>query len=335
MLTENEKIYITEHYVGWKQGRFRYWESLPQANLNDPQSLEWAEASQNKPPLIFIHGYGGLIEHWRRTFTGLKGRYRLYALDLLGFGFSEKKSGNQINYSAELWAKQVRDLLIHKNEKKAIIVGHSLGGMVAIQFARQYPEMVEALVLVDSAGLPDQGNAEIEGARQQSGGKRGGRFDFGVLAYNAIKAPLLGEAAALALGFSSDWAARATLKNSYYNQAKVTDQLVEQFRAPLRTPNATLAFLAITRNFATYQLPIQPGDLTMPTLIMWGQYDRSMPPDIMLPRWQKLIPQAETFVVSDSGHCPQDERPDILNPRLIQFVEQLVASKKSEPVNQL
>jgi pimeloyl-ACP methyl ester carboxylesterase len=68
---------------------------------------------------------------------------------------------------------------------------------------------------------------------------------------------------------------------------------------------------------------------------MWGQYDRSMPPDIMLPRWQKLIPQAETFIVTDSGHCPQDERPDILNPRLIQFVEQLVASKNSVSVTKL
>jgi pimeloyl-ACP methyl ester carboxylesterase len=326
MLSNKEQTYISEHYASWKPGKFRYWQSLPQ---NIPGvSFEQVEKSKQKPALIFIHGYGAMIEHWRHNFEGLKGQYRLYAIDLLGFGFSQKSPGSKVKYSADLWAKQVRNFLLFKGEEKAIIVGHSVGGMVATHFAYNYPQMVEALVLVDAAGVPDQVEIEKEALQRQRQGKRG--IDFGELLFSAINKPLIGEMAALALGVSSEWAIRSSLKQAYWDSAKVTDQLVEQFSAPLRSPGGALSYLAVTRDLQSYRLPVKPGDLTMPTLVIWGQHDRSMPVDLMLPRWQALIPQAETFVVEDAAHCPQDERPDQFNSRLIQFVEQIITADQKE-----
>jgi pimeloyl-ACP methyl ester carboxylesterase len=320
MLTKTEKEYITEHYVNWKPGRFRYWQSIPRYESIDSQEAKLAEESREKPALVFIHGYGAMIEHWREAFAGLRGRYRMYALDLLGFGFSEKLPGSKVKYSAELWARQIRDLLVHKGESKAILLGHSMGGMAAIQFARMYPDKIEGLVLVDSSGLPEQGKLEEEGARQQ--GRN--RFNFGNLLFNAISAPGVGEMMALAMT-STEWAAKAGLVQAYKDRSKVTPQLVEQFQAPLRTPGAALSYLAVTRSFADFQLPIKPGDLTLPTLIIWGEFDKSMPPNLMLPKWQKLFPQAEVYLVKDAAHCPQDERPDLVNPQIAEFVEKLVA----------
>jgi pimeloyl-ACP methyl ester carboxylesterase len=317
MIKDSEKLYITEHYVGWKPGKFRYWEALPK-----PTDAGY-EASKDKPALVFIHGYAAMIEHWRYALAGLKGKYRMYALDLLGFGFSEKLSGDKVHYSADLWARQVRDLLIHKGEKKAILIGHSMGGMVGIQFSRNYPDMASGLVLVDSSGLPDQGQVEKEGMAQ---GKRRGLIDFGELTYNAIKAPGLGELAAFAIS-ATEWAVRSGLKQAYWDTNKVTPELVEQFRAPLRIPGGPQAYLAVTRNFAEYQLDLKPGDLSLPTFIIWGEHDRSMKPEIVLPRWQKLFPHAGVYVVKDAAHCPQDEKPEEVNTQIEQFVEKLVSSR--------
>lgn len=317
MLTNQEKLYITEHYARWKPASYRYWESLPAAELGNTREEEQVAQAKSRPAIVLIHGYGASVEHYRRTFAGLKNRYRIYALDLVGFGLSEKKNGREVNYSPELWAQQVYDFLAYKGEEKAILVGHSLGGMVSICFSQLYLDKVAGLILIDTAGLPDQGAAELEGARSQ--GNR--NVDTGALLFNAIRTPLVGET--LALLMTNRFAAERSLRDAYYNQRKVTPQLIEQMAAPLRTPGARDSYLAITRNFSTYQLKIKPGDIKVPVLIIWGDHDKWMPPATMLPRWRKLIPQAEVYTVESSGHCPQDERPDLVNPQILQFVEKI------------
>jgi pimeloyl-ACP methyl ester carboxylesterase len=198
--------------------------------------------------------------------------------------------------------------------------------MVALEFYRQYPEMVDGLILVDSSGLPDQGRAEMQ---SQNGGKETNGFSLGELTYGLIKAPLIGETMAALIAVNT-WATKRGLEQAYYNQAKVTSKLVEQFVAPLRSPGARGSYLAVTRNFAEYQLPLQPGEIKAKTLIIWGQFDKSMPPALMLPRWRKLIPDARVYVVENSGHCPQDERPDLVNPQIMHFMESFanVASER-------
>ena len=318
-LTPSEKTYITEKFANWKPGRIRYWESLPSAETEN------SGEARPKPALLMIHGYGAMLEHWRQTFAGLKGQYRLYAFDLLGFGGSAKPNGAQVNYSARLWSRQVYDFLKLKGEEKVIIAGHSMGGMVALEFAFTHPEMVAGLVLVDAAGLPDQGKLEQEAARLHS--RNPNRIDWSSFTYNLIKAPLLGETMAALLTLPNQWAIRRFLENAYYNKNRVTPQLVEQFLEPLRMPGVAGSYLAITRNFANYQLTFKPGEISGPVLIMWGEHDRNMPVDLMVPRWKKLLPQAEVFRVPDTAHCPMDERPDLVNPRLSQFIEQVAAGK--------
>jgi pimeloyl-ACP methyl ester carboxylesterase len=320
MLTNEEKKYIADRYVNWRPGKIHYWESLPETFLDDPAQVE---ESKQKPALILLHGYAASVEHWRHTFAGLKGRYRMYALDMLGFGLSDKPNGNQVRYSAGLWAKQVYDFLKFKKEEKVVLVGHSMGGMTSIKFSLEHPEMVAGLILIDSSGLPDQGQAEMQGQNRE------GSSQWGELLYSAIQAPLLGEAMA-ALLTSNTWVARRSLEQSYYDKSKITPQLVEQFLAPLRSPGARDSYLAVTRNFADYQLPLKPGDIKAPTVLIWGEFDRTMPPPVMLPRWQKLLPQAGVYVVAKAGHCPQDERPDLVNPQIIQFVENLVEAQTTK-----
>lgn len=326
-LTNNEKAYISEKFVKWQPGRIHYWESIPTANPADPDAAQKVAESEQKPPLIMLHGYAAMLEHWRRTFAGLKGQYRLYALDLLGFGGSDKPNGSQVHYSASLWARQVYDFMQFKGMEKAVIAGHSLGGMVALQFARQHPEMVAGLILVDSAGLPDQGQAEQEARRENS--RPGSRqwINFGDLTFNLIKAPLIGETMAAVLTLPNERLIRRFLEGAYWNQSKVTPQLVEQFTEPLRSGGASGSYLAVTRSFREFQLQLKPGEIKGPVLIIWGEYDRMMPPDQMLPRWLKLIPQAQTVRIPDAAHCPMDERPDLVNPPIMRFLDSLATVK--------
>jgi pimeloyl-ACP methyl ester carboxylesterase len=316
-LRTDEKEYITERFVKWKPGGFfRFWESKPE---NDP-------ADKDTPALVMIHGYGAVLEQWRYAFADFKGQYRLYALDLLGFGGSAKPNGRQVEYSAELWARQIYDFAKYKGEKKIFIAGNSLGGMVGLEFARNYPEMLAGLILIDTAGLPDQGKLEQETARKNS--RFRGKLDLGMLTFSMIQAPIVGETLARLVTLPpNDWAIRKSLENAYYDQRKVTPELIKDFITPLRSPGAADSYLAVTRSFTRFQLDLKPGDIKGPVSIIWGEFDRSMPPGVMIPRWKKLIPQAETFVVRNSGHCPMHESPEQVNPRMFDFMERVVAGE--------
>src|SRR5260370_15518544 len=89
---------------------------------------------------------------WDRVLDALALKFRVYALDLLGFGYSSRLESGDYSYS--LYAEQVRQFMDALGLTTASVVGHSTGGGTAIQFAVQHPERVDKLILVDSAGLP-------------------------------------------------------------------------------------------------------------------------------------------------------------------------------------
>src|SRR5687767_15282020 len=102
------------------------------------------------PALVLIHGITGTWRHWEKVMPGLAERFTVLAPDLLGHGESAKPRGD---YSLGAFASGIRDLLLTLGIEQATIVGHSLGGGVALQYAYQFPERSERLVLVNSGGL--------------------------------------------------------------------------------------------------------------------------------------------------------------------------------------
>ena len=100
--------------------------------------------------VILIHGLGGYLEHWQQNIESLADRHRVYALDLVGFGRSDKP---EADYCLPFFARFVRDFMDCQGIERATLVGNSLGGSIALQFAIDFPSRVEKLVLVDSAGL--------------------------------------------------------------------------------------------------------------------------------------------------------------------------------------
>ena len=275
---------ISEKWFDGLHGTVRYWESAPQQGL----------------PVLLIHGYGAMIEHWQAVMRPIARQHTMLAIDLHNFGQSAILTQPP---SGQLWAEQCAELISAVCPGPAIVVGHSMGGMVACQLAKSYPQLVRGLVLVDSAGLNDPANQPSP---------------LGNAIFSLIRAPGMGEL--MARFMANTQGTRQGLTSAYYRKDKVTPELVEQFSRPLRRPGGPAAYLAVTRAFPNLLLDAKPGDITCPALLIWGEHDRSVPPALAAYFKRTILPQAEIAIIPESGHCPFDETPqpfcDILLPWL-------------------
>src|SRR6266511_995767 len=113
------------------------------------------------PPVVLIHGMVNSSKHWERVALRLADRYTVVAPDLLGHGDSAAVRGD---YSLGAHAASIRDLLATIGVDRATVVGHSLGGGVAMQFFYQFPQRTERLVLVSSGGLGHEVSPLLRGA---------------------------------------------------------------------------------------------------------------------------------------------------------------------------
>jgi pimeloyl-ACP methyl ester carboxylesterase len=118
--------------------------------------VRYIEAGEANPgaPVVLLHGFQAGADLWYPfTFPALSGRYHVYALDLPGFG----ESGDLAEYSKESYGQFLHAFLGRLGLDKVQLVGHSMGGIVAIAASAERPERVDRLVLIDSAGLPRSG----------------------------------------------------------------------------------------------------------------------------------------------------------------------------------
>lgn len=279
---------IREEYRSGPDGLMRAWISSPQQGL----------------PVLLIHGYGALIEHWRPVMRPIASEHTLYAIDLYNFGYSARPAGRP---SRERWAAQAAAFIRDTIGQPAVVVGHSMGGVVSAQLARSYPDLVKALVLVNSSG------AQLQ-ARPLSPIDR--------LMLDAIGAPLIGET--LAGVFGNRWGVRQGLLSAYHRKECVTPELVETFSGPLRRYGAG-SYLKVSREFANLVLDLTPGEIQMPTLLIWGAEDQSIPPAHAEIIKNRMIPHAEIKIIPDSGHCPFDETPQAFLDILLPWLRQLPA----------
>ncbi|NNJ13035.1 alpha/beta hydrolase [Chloroflexales bacterium ZM16-3] len=275
---------IHEHWLEGLHGPMRYWHSAPQRGI----------------PVVLIHGYGAMIEHWRAVMRPIARQHCVVAPDLYYFGQSAIP---HVPPSRRLWSDQIAELIADVSHGPAIVIGHSMGGMVAAQVAHDYPQLVRGLVLVDSTGLNNP--------QKQAPG-------LDSLFFNFVSSPGVGEILAGLLG--NPLGARQGLFSAYYHKDRITPELIEQFSAPLRRRGGREAYLEVSRTFPELFLDFQKGDVTIPTLLIWGEHDGSVPPALAATFKRTLLPQAEIAIIPKSGHCPFDETPqefcDILLPWL-------------------
>ena len=249
------------------------------------------------PPLLLLHGLGTSSETWGPTIRALKDRFTVFAPDLAGHG---RSSGKPLRGSVEPLVRALDDLCGELGLESAAVVGHSLGGLVAIRFALNHPGRVTHMVLVDAGGIGEEMSW--------------------LLRLAAI--PLLGKAV---FGPSRLWVKH--YNNRLFAPPGKTDTNLLKSLHRSRTLHVTADFMrrAVESSAdmlgpveSAYLLP-RLGEIGAPVMVLWGEQDRLFPME-QLAHVRETCPGVEIRTFPDVGHWPYAEVPNAFNEALVDFL---------------
>jgi pimeloyl-ACP methyl ester carboxylesterase len=286
-------------------------------SLRNSEKLNWNwrghqikyAVSGEGQPLLLIHGFGASIDHWRKNIPVLAaGGYRVYAIDLLGFGGSDKAP---IDYSMELWEELVVDFWHEYINEPTIFVGNSIGALLSLMLVAHHPEISAGSVLINCAGglnhRPDELNFLLRNVM--------------AIFTNIVASPAFGQLLFDRVRQKSN--IRKSLYQVYPRREAVTDELIDILYQPACDRGAQQVFASI--------LTAPPGptpesllsQVTKPLLVLWGEKD-PWTPIKGAKVYQELAAQGQDIkVVSipNAGHCPHDEYPEVVNPAILEWLE--------------
>ncbi|NRF67919.1 alpha/beta fold hydrolase [Aquincola sp. S2] len=239
-------------------------------------------------PIVLLHGTSASLHTWEGWVRALRGQRRVITLDLPAFGLTGPFAGAYAGrpYTGREYARFVLDVLDRLGVQRFVVGGNSLGGEVAWQVAAAAPQRVERLVLVDASGHSFASQSVP-------------------LGFRIARLP--------GFGTLSEWlmpraVVVSSLHDVYGDPAKVTDTLVDRyFEMALREGNRRAL---AERMQLVGQTPDEAriATLTLPTLILWGQRDRLIPPAVAQ-RFAKDIAGSRLVVFETLGHVPHEEDP--------------------------
>ena len=286
--------------------------------------------------MILLHGFGASIAHWRQNVPTLAQEHTVYALDLLGFGASEKVP---TTYGVDLWVEQVYDFWRTFVGRPAIVVGNSIGSLVCLAAAARYPEMVCGVVMLN---LPDA--SVLETPAWMRGLMQG---------ISPVARPVLGVVQRLftvpPLFNAFFWVLRQPVllrvwaQQAYATPGAISDELLEIFASPACDRGAARTLRAMINRKP--QRPSQPDQdytaktvlprLTIPLLLFWGMQDKMVPPSLAR-LFLKYNPNLTLIEIANAGHCPHDEHPEQVNQAILDWVTQhgMGYQQKSLPVGE-
>lgn len=227
------------------------------------------------PPVVLLHGFASSIENWLTVMPKLVKDHRVIAVDLRGFGWTDRPVAD---YSPAAQAKLLKAVLDERKVNKVSIVAHSWGSSVALAFALEYPAQVDRLALYDAWVYDSQLPSMFHMARA----KGLGEVLFGLF-------------------YSERYEERLTL--GFYNPELVSEALVEDVERAFDRPGTRAAALETVRGMRFDELEPRYKTITAPTLLLWGREDLVTPVAI----GEKLVrqlPNARLNVYPRCGHFP-------------------------------
>jgi 4,5:9,10-diseco-3-hydroxy-5,9,17-trioxoandrosta-1(10),2-diene-4-oate hydrolase len=259
-------------------------------------------------PVLLIHGFGVFLELWWFNIEPLSKRYLVYAMDLPGHGLSDKPP---IDYTLFFATEFAADFMQALGIEHASLIGHSMGGLLALSVAINFPEKVDKLILVDSAGLSKDAP----------------------LLYRLCTVPVIGD---IIVKPTIKASLRHGMKRSFYNPELVTEEMVEKDYELMRMPGTKQALLSIIRNNASLSGPhpdvVMTDKLHMvksPTLLIHGAQDQVIPVEHVQNAYS-LISDAKLEVLDECGHCPQIEKAAEFNEIIMQFLGSTHSTRSPE-----
>lgn len=275
-------------------------EHLPGKTAWLTDGVTYYEESPGTKPVILIHGFSMPNFIWDPTFAALSGAgFRTIRYDLFGRGFSDRP---RLRYDKGFFVRQLADLMDALSIQKADLVSLSMGGVVAAEFAYRFPKRVRKLAFVDPAG-----------------------FELGLpTAIKLLKVPLVGEVMLGLLGrFGSGTMLQSMLGDFYQPAPAVIESFAPRYLEQMKYHGFKRAILSSLRtgmlneNVEVFR---RVGRLDHPVLLVWGKHDQTVPYHYN-DTFRQLVPRASFHAVEEAGHIPHYERPEVVNPLIIDFLK--------------
>ena len=231
-------------------------------------------------PILLLHGFDSSVFEFRRLIPLLAHHAETWAIDLLGFGFTERLP--QCALSPEVIKTHLYYTWKTLINQPVVLVGASMGGAAAIDFALTYPEAVSKLVLIDSAGF--------------TVGRSIGKFlipPLGYLATTFLRNPKVRQSISL---------------KAYHDPSFASPDAQSCAALHLKQPEWQQALIAFTRSGGYGSLKDKLAHLQLPTLILWGQCDRILG-TADAEKFHQAIPKSKLVWIENCGHVPHLEKP--------------------------
>lgn len=244
-------------------------------------------------PMVLVHGFAGSTYTWRNLIPLLSENYTIYALDLLGFGLSDKPSDGSYDLASQ--AELVLDFLAAVGLPSATLIGHSMGGVVVSYAAVRKPAKVDKLVIIE-----------------------GGFYHGGAPAFLKYLFFPLGRL--VAKNFYTKRFRAKSLLPSYYNKSIVTDEVIDAYLQAGGTPNAVEALARMMNHVGPRTYEGLSNRITQPTLLVWSRNNKNNPVEDGQ-RLKKEIQDSQLTVIDQCGHYVQEEKPSKLAKAINEFIK--------------
>lgn len=266
-------------------------------------NVHYKTYGQGEPTFILLHGFGASLFSWHEVTEPLSESGTVIAYDRPAFGLTERplEWEGESPYGPQAQVDIVIGLMDELGVEKAILVGNSAGGTVSMQVALQYPERVQALILVDAAvyaggGAPSWSRPILKTPQMNHVG------------------PLIArQLQAQGVEF---------IKTAWHDPSKITQDIFDGYQKPLQIENWDKALWQLTVASEESGLVERLAEITMPTLVITGDDDRIVPTEQSL-RLADELPNVELIVIAKSGHLPHEEKPVEFMQAVTEFLSTL------------
>jgi pimeloyl-ACP methyl ester carboxylesterase len=252
------------------------------------------------PPVLLIHGFGTNTFTWRHVSPDLARDHKVIAVDLKGFGQSDKPFDDR--YSAQDQADLLTQLILDRDLRDLTVVGHSYGGGIALLLALEADTRLKGriakLVLIDTIAYPQ----EIP------------------VVFKLLDTPVVSQVGVRMA--PTDFQIRMALRIAYYDNSKIGKDEIEAYAAPMKTAAGKHAIIHSARQIVppdVDQIAARYSSITLPTLIIWCDHDRIVPLDVGL-KLRREMPNSSFRLITECGHMPQEEQPDATMLQIREFL---------------
>ena len=288
--------------------------------------IAWQVENENNNAeiaIILIHGFGACKDHWRFNQKNISSIAPCYALDLIGFGESsqpnsylpyEKKSSTSFNYCFDNWSQQVLDFCKEIVKKPVLLIGNSIGGVIALNTSNKLAEKCLGVVLIDCA----QRTMDDKRLAEQSLLMRFLRPVVKTLVRQRFLSSTLFKNAA------NPTFIEKILKVAYPTGKNVNEELIDILFKPTQRKGASEAFRGFINLFDDYLAPDLLENSKHPVHLIWGEKDPWEPMQ-EAKKWFETFECIKSLVIiPNAGHCPHDEMPEEVNHILEKIIHEAI-----------